>query len=63
MNSSSFDGRPLSSATRRNQYDAAGALSHDDDGIGTRPYDLQGTKVCRYNWHGAGSLGWPFPML
>ena len=22
-----------------------------------------GTKVCRYNWHGAGSLDWPFPML
>jgi len=19
--------------------------------------------VCRYNWHSAGSLGWPFPML
>ena len=19
-------------------------------------------KVCRYNWHSAGSLGWPFPM-
>jgi len=23
----------------------------------------QGTKVCRYNWHSADSLGWPFPML
>ena len=23
----------------------------------------QGTKVCRYNWHSAGSFGWPFPML
>ena len=22
-----------------------------------------GTKVCRYNWHSAGSRGWPFPML
>ena len=21
-----------------------------------------GTKVCRYNWHSAGSLGWPFPL-
>ena len=19
--------------------------------------------MCRYNWHSAGSLGWPFPML
>jgi len=19
--------------------------------------------VCRYNWHSAGSLGWPFPVL
>jgi len=19
-------------------------------------------KVCQYNWHSAGSLGWPFPM-
>ena len=24
---------------------------------------LQGTKVCRYNWHSASSLGWPFPVL
>ena len=24
---------------------------------------LQGSKVCRYNWHSAGSLGWPFSML
>ena len=23
----------------------------------------QGTKVCRYNWHSAGSLGWQFPVL
>jgi len=23
----------------------------------------QGTKVCRYNWHSAGFLGWPFPVL
>ena len=23
----------------------------------------QGTKVRRYNWHSAGSLGWPLPML
>jgi len=23
----------------------------------------QGTTVCRYNWHSAGSPGWPFPML
>jgi len=22
-----------------------------------------GTKVCRYNWHSAGSLDWPFPVL
>jgi len=22
-----------------------------------------GTKVCRYNWHSAGFLGWPFSML
>jgi len=21
------------------------------------------TKVCRYSWHSAGSLGWPFPTL
>ena len=24
---------------------------------------LYGTKVCRYNWRSAGSLGWPFPVL
>jgi len=23
----------------------------------------QRTKLCRYKWHSAGSLGWPFPML
>ena len=22
-----------------------------------------GTKMCRYNWHSAVSLRWPFPML
>jgi len=26
----------------------------------TRPGE---TKVCRYNWHSAGSLGWTFLML
>ena len=26
-------------------------------------YEPQGTKVCRYSWHSAGSLGWPFPLL
>jgi len=26
-------------------------------------YEAQGTKVCRYNWHSAGFLGWPFQML
>ena len=25
--------------------------------------EQQGTKVRRYNWHSAVSLGWPFPML
>jgi len=25
--------------------------------------EVLGTKVCRYNRHTAGSLGWPFPML
>jgi len=24
---------------------------------------LRGTKVCRYNWHSAGPLSWPLPML
>jgi len=24
---------------------------------------LWGTKVCRYSWHSAGYLGWPFPVL
>jgi len=24
---------------------------------------VRGTKVCRYNGHSAGSLGWPFPVL
>jgi len=26
-------------------------------------YRQQGTKVCRYNWHSASFLGWPFPVL
>jgi len=30
--------------------------------LGLRPH-LQGKKVCQYNWHSAGSLGWPFPVL
>ena len=31
----------------------------------SRPFSSrqQGTKVCRYNPHSAGSLGWPFPVL
>jgi len=29
----------------------------------TLAYRLQGKKVCRYNWHSAGSLSWPFPTL
>jgi len=33
-------------------------------GLATDPLFLQqGTKVRRYNWHSAGSLGWPFPVL
>ena len=24
---------------------------------------IEGTKVCRYSWHSAGSPGWPFPVL
>ena len=28
--------------------------------VASRP---SGTKVCRYNWHSAGSLGWPFPVI
>jgi len=27
------------------------------------PLMPEGTKVCRYNWHSAGSLDWPFTML
>ena len=23
----------------------------------------QETKMCRYNWHSAGSMDWPFPIL
>jgi len=32
------------------------------DRVGVR-IRLQETKVCRYNWHSAGSLAWPFPMF
>ena len=27
------------------------------------PTPTIGNEVCRYNWHSAGSPGWPFPML
>ena len=36
----------------------ASSMSFDQHGA-----VAQGTKVCRYNWHSAGSLCWPFPML
>jgi len=26
-------------------------------------YEKEGTKVCRYNWHSACSMRWPFPVL
>jgi len=26
-------------------------------------FDDKRTTVCRYDWHSAGSLGWPYPML
>jgi len=26
----------------------------------SRALNIWGTKVCRYNWHSAGSLGWSF---
>ena len=26
-------------------------------------HSTNGTKLCRYNWHSAGSLSWPFPVL
>ena len=29
----------------------------------TRRHHHSATKVCRYNWHSAGFLGWPFPAL
>ena len=32
------------------------------DGEGSEG-NIQGTKVRRYNWHSARSMGWPFPML
>ena len=31
--------------------------------VSRRRHSLYATKVCRYNWHSAGSLGWPFPMI
>ena len=29
----------------------------------TKRLNEKGTKVRRYNWHSAGSRGWPFQML
>jgi len=29
----------------------------------SKDYHKEGTKVCRYSWHSAGSLVWPFTML
>ena len=31
--------------------------------VGVGQNILYGKKVCRYIWHSAGSLGWPFLML
>ena len=31
--------------------------------VSTAGHEEWGTKVRRYNWHSAGSLGWQFPML
>jgi len=45
---------PYARATSRACYYS---LRRTRTGIG------EGTKVCRYNWDSAGSLGWPFPML
>jgi len=45
----------------------AGWLSGSWDDEWSRQLDeldrRKGTKVRRYNWHSAGSLGWPFPTL
>jgi len=34
-----------------------------NDTTGTVPVPSIQLAQCRYNWHSAGSLGWPFPML
>jgi len=31
--------------------------------VASSRHGLWRTKVCRYSWHSAGSLHWPFPML
>jgi len=33
------------------------------DTTGTVLVATTGTVLCRHNWHSAGRLGWPFPML
>jgi len=30
--------------------------------LGLERLEHMGNDVCRYDWHSAGSLGWPFPM-
>jgi len=42
-----------------------GAMTPNFTGpLGAAAYRVKyGTTVCRYNWHSAGSLGWPFPTL
>ena len=54
--------------TRKNALRAVGTapcacgrlVSMPNTFLQRRPY---GTNVCRYNWHSAGSPGWPLPML
>ena len=39
------------------------AAEHEALRVSSLTCQIRTTKVCRYNWHSAGSLGRPFPML
>ena len=62
----SFNSSNVTDVQRRNRFRSTSApptsVTSQLDDVTTTTF-LHGTKVCRYNWHSAGSPGRPFPTL
>ena len=54
---------PINPRTRRLMIRYLSTADTCFDSTVTVAVVIWGTKVCRYNWHSASSIGWPFPML